>query len=522
MNKKFIKMFLVSVVLVCSLPVANVYAQDPIYKQSIKVTYSGGTKTVSAIYVDLNNKDVKIYTALANNTIGTAAPLSQIIQSKLNKNTKLIAGMNGNFFDAYTGTAQAYGGVINNGVILHKDYNSTICAGFDANKKFYLGNLDFTITATIEKPNGEKNYSYIVSVNNSYGADNLYTQAFGDKTPANTATAVIVQNERVTNIVSGQVAIPKEGYVITTNNAANFAIGDKVTYEYFTAENKLTNMVAAGPILIENGVKAQSFAQPGSAPGWENNKAMRNFIGVNASNQLVMGNVSGVSIAELADIASNMGLVNAFNMDGGASAGLYYKDSYYVKPGRNVAVGLVFAVENTPIVNVLTPFNDVNDTDWYTKNLVLLLNKKIIAGYSDGSFKPNATINGDAFVKMVVSSIEGVELKANTDYWAQPYIDRAYELGIVKEGEMNLTQPITRQQMAVIVSRALNEKVENDKQISMTDWSQVNYKQEVSNVYSLGILSGYTDNTIRPNATATRAEASAILARMIDHSLRVK
>jgi exopolysaccharide biosynthesis protein len=522
MKKKILVMMLSGLFLVGSLPALKVYAQEPIYMDTIEVSYSGGTKSVRTIFVDLNNKDIKIYTALANNQICTTAPLSEIIESKRNNNTKLIAGMNGNYFDAYTGTAQAYGGVIDNGVILHKDYNSTIFAGFDANKKFYLGDKDFSMTATIEKANGEKKYSYIVSVNNSYGEDNMYTSSYGEKTPDNTVTAVVVQNGKVTNIINGQADIPKDDYVITVNDARRFAIGDKVTYDYVVGDTKLNNMVAAGPVLIKNGVISDSFDQPGSAADFATKRAMRNFIGVTADNQAVMGNVSGVSLPELAEITQNMGLINAFNMDGGASAGLYYDDGYFVNPGRNVAVGLVFALEDTPIINVLTPFNDVNDTDWYTKNLVLLLGKNIVSGYEDGSFRPNDTINADAFIKLVVSAIDNTALKANSTYWAQPYIDKAFELGWIKKDEIAFTQPITRQQMAVIVSRALNEKPKNEKQINISDWNSVKDKEELSNVYSLGILSGYEDNTIRPNATATRAEASAIIARMIDKNLRAK
>jgi hypothetical protein len=177
-----------------------------------------------------------------------------------------------------------------------------------------------------------------------------------------------------------------------------------------------------------------------------------------------------------------------------------------------------------------------------------------------------------------------------TNYWAAPYIQKALDLGVVKDGEFNYTEPISREGMALIISRALaNEKVTtmgtkytnwlawglankdhyNDYQLDVENWSgylsflpydnnkmdyfnhlmnsgklytivdQVKEKEAfmffydwyktpesdreaLARVLTLGVMSGYSDQTIQPHGTATRAEASSMILRMIDKSARVK
>jgi exopolysaccharide biosynthesis protein len=55
---------------------------------------------------------------------------------------------------------------------------------------------------------------------------------------------------------------------------------------------------------------------------------------------LILATVRNASMTELASIAYHMHLVEAMNLDGGASSGLYYHGKYLLAPGRQVADAL--------------------------------------------------------------------------------------------------------------------------------------------------------------------------------------
>lgn len=63
-------------------------------------------------------------------------------------------------------------------------------------------------------------------------------------------------------------------------------------------------------------------------------EAPRSFAGVTGDNVFVMGTVDSANVWGLAEVAKNLGLSDALNLDGGASSGLYYSGGYISEPGR--------------------------------------------------------------------------------------------------------------------------------------------------------------------------------------------
>ena len=174
-------------------------------------------------------------------------------------------------------------------------------------------------------------------------------------------------------------------------------------------------------------------------------------------------------------------------------------------------------------------FSDVKVGSWYYNNLVQLTSRKVIAGYTDGTFKPTGTLTREEFVKMIITTIAPKKYsKIGTERWSMPYLRLAKEYGIIPydiNDIDNLLLPIERQEVAYIISRALNEGYENIDSYKnlIKDYESINefFKNDVLKVYSKGIIGGYTDGTFGPNNSLTRAEATAIISRMIDSSLRL-
>ncbi len=105
------------------------------------------------------------------------------------------------------------------------------------------------------------------------------------------------------------------------------------------------------------------------------------------------------------------------------------------------------------------------------------------------------------------------------------YIKRAYDEGLmIGEGNEQFlpTRPLTRQEAITIMVRALGIQdiapalpystgYSDDAAIS--DWA----KDAIYMARETGIVKGYPDNTARPLALITRAEAATLLSRFIDH-----
>ena len=97
--------------------------------------------------------------------------------------------------------------------------------------------------------------------------------------------------------------------------------------------------------------------------------------------------------------------------------------------------------------------------------------------------------------------------------------------GIVKgypDGTFRPNQNITREELCVMMQRYLAtrgiEGVEEDVLAgfadagSISDWARA----DVNSVCARGIVKGYEDQTVRPQGTATRAEAVTMLLRAMD------
>jgi len=174
-------------------------------------------------------------------------------------------------------------------------------------------------------------------------------------------------------------------------------------------------------------------------------------------------------------------------------------------------------------------FTDVQTTDWFYKNLQELTEKNISSGYPDGTFKPSNTLKFEEFLKMLIVATDGepAEQKEGQE-WHQNYIDKALESKYISEQqEAFIGQNIDRQTMAEILYNVLTEKEDiksyTDEELQylsdkLTDVDKTDVKTLTIN--GIGVISGYPDGTFKPTGTLTRAEAVAVLSRVINKDLR--
>jgi len=157
---------------------------------------------------------------------------------------------------------------------------------------------------------------------------------------------------------------------------------------------------------------------------------------------------------------------------------------------------------------------------WAEAAIRSLVGMDAVAGYPDNTFRPDNSITRAEFATVLVKAFnlsggQGKVFEDTAGHWAKDYIAAAYAAGIIQGYSDNRFGPddlITREQMAVMIARA-SQLQANSGQLSFTDSSSVSswaYGWVVSAVNNQ-LMSGYPDNTFRPQANATRAEAMTVI-----------
>ena len=167
------------------------------------------------------------------------------------------------------------------------------------------------------------------------------------------------------------------------------------------------------------------------------------------------------------------------------------------------------------VVNSQKKFSDVTSSTWCYKYVAELSDAGVIAGYSNGTFKPDSTISYGAALKLIMRAAGYPELAPtvkNSPF--SGYLARARADGIITNSNVNLSKPITRLQVAQLAAGAL--KLDTSKVSSLKPFTDTT-DASVQALNEAGIVEGYFSNgtsTYRPNNTLTRGQVSAIVWRM--------
>jgi len=106
-----------------------------------------------------------------------------------------------------------------------------------------------------------------------------------------------------------------------------------------------------------------------------------------------------------------------------------------------------------------------------------------------------------------------------SNHWAKDFIATAAWSGIIQGYDDATFGPddlITREQMAVMIYRAAQFGIATDEiafedAASISSWAE----EAVALMAEEGIITGYPDNTFKPQANATRAEAVTVIVRAL-------
>ncbi|MEH2023631.1 DUF1565 domain-containing protein [Nostoc sp.] len=181
-------------------------------------------------------------------------------------------------------------------------------------------------------------------------------------------------------------------------------------------------------------------------------------------------------------------------------------------------------------------FKDVPANYWAKTYIEALASKNIIAGFPDGSFKPNEPVTRAQFAAIVTKALTPPAKRAAiqfkdvaSNFWAYAAIQSAYQSQFVSgypDGTFKPQQQIPRVQALVALANGLGLTANNQSILSFyTDAAQIpNYAiAPVAAATARQLVINYpTVKQLNPNRQATRAEVAAFVYQALVNAGRAQ
>ena len=176
-------------------------------------------------------------------------------------------------------------------------------------------------------------------------------------------------------------------------------------------------------------------------------------------------------------------------------------------------------------------FSDIPTDAWFFEGVRGVYEYGIMDGKSGDIFDPTGRLTIAEAIKIAAAMHKALHT-GTTDFpqgtpWYAPYVDYAVSNGIPVEAYTNYNAPATRSDFAVIMAGAFPDEALtpinriNDGAIPDV-FESYSYGPAVYRLYRAGVLTGMdSEGSFFPGRSLTRAEAAALIIRMIDAAARV-
>lgn len=165
------------------------------------------------------------------------------------------------------------------------------------------------------------------------------------------------------------------------------------------------------------------------------------------------------------------------------------------------------------------------DRHWAEEEMTALHDMGVFQGYQ-GESRSEEPITRAEFAALLTRAVYRMEGYTGSTYFPDivpgdifyDNISKAKEMGIIvgnPDGTFSRDAHVTREEIVLMLARLLQK--EERAGVRFSDIGKAYpYRAELETVVGLGIVNGYSDNTFRPYENATRAEAAAMLVRMLE------
>lgn len=176
------------------------------------------------------------------------------------------------------------------------------------------------------------------------------------------------------------------------------------------------------------------------------------------------------------------------------------------------------------------PFKDIAKDHWASEYIIKMYQDGIINGKTADSFAPEDKINRQDFVKMIVSAMkmetvvdESVFEDVEKGGYYEPFIMTAVKNGVINgisENNFGMSMNIRREDAALILCRITGGNVQNNAEgesIFVDSADIAAYaKEAIDYCVEKGLFKGDTQNRFNPKNGLSRAEAAALISRLLE------
>ncbi|GAX35763.1 S-layer homology domain-containing protein [Nodularia sp. NIES-3585] len=193
----------------------------------------------------------------------------------------------------------------------------------------------------------------------------------------------------------------------------------------------------------------------------------------------------------------------------------------------SVTVGAVAPLITATPSLAQTRFSDVPSNYWAAQFIQQLSDRGVIAGFPDGSFRPEEAVTRAQFAAMINNAFQKSPQRqainfvdVPTNFWASNAIRQAYTIGFLAGYPGNRFEPnqnIPRQQVLVSLANGLNYSPTANTQTTLqsfsdsfniADWA----RSPIAAAAERRIVVNYPNvQFLNPTATATRAQVAAFI-----------
>ncbi|MEA5577572.1 DUF3370 family protein [Anabaena sp. UHCC 0451] len=192
-----------------------------------------------------------------------------------------------------------------------------------------------------------------------------------------------------------------------------------------------------------------------------------------------------------------------------------------------------FTIFLTLLPSPVLAFSDTQ-THWGNDCIKILGERKLLTGYPDGSFRPNATVTRAEAAVLMLNAFPDAPIKRNavifkdvpSNFWANKAITTAYQKGFFSGYPGNIFQPnqqIPRAQIIGVIAGGKNyNSVANPTQILQRYFDDA---QQIPNYAQSSIAAGTINSIVvnypnvkqlKPLQRATRGEVAALMCRALN------
>ncbi len=185
------------------------------------------------------------------------------------------------------------------------------------------------------------------------------------------------------------------------------------------------------------------------------------------------------------------------------------------------------AISAPSVAQTSSSFFDVSPNYWAAPFIQQLAQRGIIAGFPDGSYRPDAPVTRAQFASMVTAAFQKSQIRqpirfndVPANFWANSAIQRAYSTGFLSGYPGNIFQPnqeIPREQVLVSLANGLQFNTPNNPENVLSYYNDsFNISGFARNPIAAATVNNMVVNhpnlrNLNPRAVATRAQVAAFI-----------